>query len=235
MTRYPRALFLATAAVLASSCALALFALRAGGQSPAIAARAPLSALRAIAAAAAPPPFALAAAPAQAPTFDPTIEAIIRTATAQRLVTSGTLAAATMTALARGTAVLTSTATPTPSSTTTLPPPFGGVDPCVCLTPPPGPAECADIIATLHAGYREAFASQTALARGTDTATPTATDTPTATPTAPTRTPTPLPTDEPAPTPAPTQTPRVVIVTATPPARSAIWLPFAYIRRAPRR
>lgn len=163
--------------------------------------------------------------------FTATIEAAIRTATAARFATSGTLAAATMTALARGTAVLTSTATTTPTATTTLPPPFSTVDPCICLTPMPDSTECANAVATLHAGYRDAFASQTALARGTDTPTPTPSDTPTATPTVPTRTPTPLPTDEPTPTPRPTWTARVVIVTATPAPRWAVLLPMLVIRR----
>lgn len=149
--------------------------------------------------------------------FTATIEAAIRTATALRAATSGTLAAATMTAEAR----------PTVTPTATLPPPFSTVDPCVCLTPPPGPTECADIIATLHAGYRSAFATQTALARGTDTATPlptaTASETATATPSAmppPTFTARPTPTVEPTPT--------------TRPAPPPIWLPFAFLRRVRR-
>lgn len=182
---------------------------------------------------------------AQEPTRTPrpvttaTIEAARMTATAARLATSGTVTAQ----VATWTAEAIASATVTPTATATLPPPFSTVDPCVCLTPPPGPSECADIIATLHAGYRSAFATQTALARGTDTPTLPPSVTPSPTLVTPSGTPTPLPTDEPTPTPAlpPTHTPTVTL-TPWPDACTAggrtscrVLLPFAYLRRAVRR
>lgn len=200
---------------------------------PAVAASAALSgtatASATLAASATLSPATATATRTRRPVTTPTLEAARMTATAARIATSGTLAAATMTAAAERTA--------------TLPPPFSTVDPCVCLTPPPGPSECADIIATLHAGYRSAFATQTALARGTDTPTLPPSVTPSPTLVTPSGTPTPLPTVEATPTRAmpPTHTPTATL-TPWPDACTAggrtscrVLLPFAYLRRAVRR
>lgn len=190
-------------------------------------------------------PLAVTATPR--PGFTLTIEAAIRTATAARFAASGTLAAATMTALARGTAVLTNTATTTATATitftpgvtttaTTTPtlPPVWGVDAlCRCHVPPypPGSPECEQLKAEYVRDVLRAWASQTALARGTDTPTPLPSETP-----VPTATPsvTPRSTDEPTPSPAPTWTPHVIVVTATPAPRHRALLPMVIARR-PRR
>lgn len=174
--------------------------------------------------------------------FPATVRAATTTATAAAFAQSGTATAYIGTALAGTataraiTATATATITPTivatitPTTTATLPPAFGTVDPCSCLRPTPDITECASIIATLYAGYGQAFASQTALARGTDTATPTASATATDTPTA---TPTPEP-----PTAAPTATrtaTRTVEPTPTLRPRWRVYAPFAYTYRRPRR
>lgn len=170
-------------------------------------------------------------------------------------VTSGaisTTAASTATQPVSPTFTLTPTATvtatirptrtvaPTPTITPTLAPEWGVDALCRCHVPPlePGSPECERLKAEYIRDVLRAWASQTALVRGTDTPTPTATDTPTATlsPTATLRpTLTVAPTEEPTPSPAPTWTPRVVVVTATaPPIVRRAWLPFAFLRR-PRR
>lgn len=172
------------------------------------------------------------------PGFTLTIEAARATATYMRLVTSGTLAAATETRAALLTAAApTATATPsTPTATVTptLGPEWGLDALCRCHVPPldPDSAECARLKASAVATIVSGVATVTAFARGTDTPTPVPSLTPTPTVTPST---TPIPTDEPTPPPAPTWTPRVVVVTATPaPVVRRAWLPFTYLRR-PRR
>jgi len=176
-----------------------------------------------------------------------TLEAARMTATAARIATSGTLAAATLTAEAEASATMTVTpgVTTTATATPTLAPEWGVDRICECHVPPlaPGSPECERLKAAYVATIVAAWATQTALARGTDTPTlpPSVTPSPTLVP--PSATPTPLPTDEPTPTPAmpPTHTPTVTL-TPWPDACTAggrtscrVLLPFAYLRRAVRR
>ena len=163
--------------------------------------------------------------------FPATLRAATTTATAAAIAVSPTVTAYIATARAGTAAALTITPAigATITATATLPPAFGTVDPCSCLRPTPNVTECASIIATLYAGYGQAFATQTALARGTDTATPTPSDTPTATATA---TVTPEP-----PTAAPTPLPTATRTTEPTPTARPVWrayVPMLIVRRGRR-
>lgn len=151
--------------------------------------------------------------------------------------------ARTLRDIVTATMTVTMTAPPTPTmgvtatATPTLAPEWGVDALCRCHVPPldPGSPECLELQRRYVGTLQAAWASQTALARGTDTPTapPTDVPTPSTTPSA-----TPRPTDEPTPSPAPTWTARVVVVTATSAPspttapRQRLWLPFAFLRRA---
>ncbi|MEO8084086.1 MAG: hypothetical protein ABI780_09710 [Ardenticatenales bacterium] len=199
----------------------------------------------AIPATAARPPSAL---PAGATNEGPSL-VLSAPLTATDTATSTLPATATLTPPAvTSTAAPTATAgssTPTSTVTPTLAPEWGVDALCACHVPPfpPDSPECERLKASYVATVVSGWASQTTLARGTDTPTAPPTDTATA---SPSPSATPRPTDEPTPTSAPTWTPiptwtaRVVVVTATPEPepstapRRRLWLPFAYLRRSRR-
>lgn len=162
---------------------------------------------------------------------------ITATATITVTVPSTATVTATPTDSVTATVVVspTSVAEP-PTPTPTLGPEWGVDQVCLCHVPPldPGSPECERLKAHYVGTVVAAWATQTALARGTDTPTapPTETQIPTVAATAtPSSTPTTVPTAtpsrtvEPTPTPGPTQTPW--IVTATPaPITVRAWLPI---------